>query len=1665
MHDVRSEAMDQDEGFFDQSPADKLSTRSKALEEAEHWPCGASLSRRILDPGLIETHAAQILASAVGSGRLVAFAGAGLTMAHGRMTWAQLLERLYDKLQSGDTAAVDGIANWRRAAWERLNQWIWPDPVLSFRKDKHNYTITAQLFEEFWLTGQENPSSGKADMRVEVANCLGSSRPRLQEVVRAVCRDGNAVPTTEPSRDEARARQPITTYLKAIEPKPIQTTAATPSDIKSEVGRLSLLYADTLSAFGTTDDSPLSLLVNQLQIRRFLTTNYDHEIENALTAFDYPELRLDEGNLAKPAHYGTRHTSAVLRPHLTASAIRFAADGPRRHASVLHLHGDVSDPRSLIITEPDYQHLYVDKHSTHDLVQNAINVAFAANPLLFVGSDVGEDDIMRPLRQFVTGAAHQRDRKAVALLPATRSAAQMVAQKLELLLRYGVHAIHYGFHYQEVQQDGKRPKILPWVQISFQILDRVEERALEIMQEERGPKNAEPASTPTDAGAGNSCRANSVIDRTEFESLPVPSRPEGVDGSIEVAQALLTGLATAIDSANEVSEGRASVNAKPAALHLMIFAQELRSAILTYFFSARLTRIRRQIAYYRDSEVRLPMPVLRTFADYEANSKANDAGSGIQPHYPVVYHRHRVVTKSASEKLVPNCVFRLKNFIGQCPDFTAHRGRRTVVVSSRRGSGKGTLFDALGEPRVVHDLVEALGGYGFDDLVRPLILHFNLSFSDEVAGLTAQAATLIRHVYARPEPEEKSVNQDLLESLAKALDALGQEGVRHPNERRRCLLMLGNAGVLFDAKGNAKSGQVARLLSLLGAPRYADMPMDILMFCEEQQIPRQFRISLEGRTLPSSLEPERWNAKWSPEPRALAHRGFANRAPKSRAFRVEWERSTTQASAPHGMVDAEWRPAQRRLRRLNVRAATGPKGSQLVYPLPSPDAQEIWDSLKIETSSPLPSGNNGREQLAAPWEHLTYRRLATTVAFAFALTAPKEESTEGLKDVLRPLASAVPDNAAERVIEIVLDGWFQRHLRREKIHALGRTAFKDIRPVADSGWQELSQASWKVLSEILWHLSVFSHPVEPKVLIACEAIRTGLREVFRNETKKKASDDALRGGQRGVLCDVTEEKTSDGPDENWLADRLNAMLVRMVEWCLVFLIEPRPGDARLAAQKRALNKKTGADEHRFTVHRQIQKHFLRQAGGRNIETVSWDQFTTTLYASQPDEAPVFARETHVKLVRLVQSLSGYPCTDALDRGANGVDPGDWETRIVRLRAAYFLIRSTFSLGVIAHSTGVSTPAGETGPRAMEEYALLVRWILREAVRIEGDGHSEKWRRVFFAGEIVWLYNECGVIRLAQGKLEEAERMLTLAEAATRRLEPDDSGSMHVRVRLQAALTQIERGRPSRARAMLQPIAERATGHEVPPLLARFYIGLIEHIGGNYRAADQRYREAADGFGRLSRARALAMVMLHQADLHRDLHPNDLQGALGIAHEALAIAQQGGHEDVRIIASLTEARLRVEARTPNTVGLFETLSFAEQYADRMDMPRIACVVFELRARLLFNQGETHMAAAQASESLEIAALYDLKLMKARALLTLANIYAARGDVAGTRELIEFGRELATSADYYSCVRGFYDLELTLGVPVSASASASSLRSHSEGRPSSEAEASARDRWPE
>ncbi len=57
-----------------------------------NWPYSAGYLLKTLDPKLIENHASAILSRALNIGRVVAFVGAGTSMAYGRISWKSLVQ-------------------------------------------------------------------------------------------------------------------------------------------------------------------------------------------------------------------------------------------------------------------------------------------------------------------------------------------------------------------------------------------------------------------------------------------------------------------------------------------------------------------------------------------------------------------------------------------------------------------------------------------------------------------------------------------------------------------------------------------------------------------------------------------------------------------------------------------------------------------------------------------------------------------------------------------------------------------------------------------------------------------------------------------------------------------------------------------------------------------------------------------------------------------------------------------------------------------------------------------------------------------------------------------------------------------------------------------------------------------------------------------------------------------------------------------------------------------------------------------------------------------------------------------------------------------------------------------------------------------------------------
>ncbi|MGH7789842.1 MAG: SIR2 family NAD-dependent protein deacylase [Candidatus Binatia bacterium] len=220
------------------------------------------------------------------------------------------------------------------------------------------------------------------------------------------------------------------------------------------------------------DNDPLRLLMEPLRIRRFLTTNYDVEIERAfvdLIGCGYESLGLDAyGNATE--HIGKRaaHETAprewhrvaphacslMLDPERPEFLTQFALGAPGYEHGVFHCHGVFKHWESMVITESDYQRMYLQDDAVHRAYRQALNLAFSGNAILFVGAGFNDPDILRPLREFVSeGQSGPRERPLFALTPYRGDENDLGAGRLNstaiewrrfLYQRYGVKVWYYA---------------------------------------------------------------------------------------------------------------------------------------------------------------------------------------------------------------------------------------------------------------------------------------------------------------------------------------------------------------------------------------------------------------------------------------------------------------------------------------------------------------------------------------------------------------------------------------------------------------------------------------------------------------------------------------------------------------------------------------------------------------------------------------------------------------------------------------------------------------------------------------------------------------------------------------------------------------------------------------------------------------------------------------------------------------------------------------------------------------------------------------------------------------------------------------------------------------------------------------------------------------------
>ncbi|MDB2408062.1 SIR2 family protein [Jannaschia sp.] len=202
---------------------------------------------------------------------------------------------------------------------------------------------------------------------------------------------------------------------------------------------------------------PIAKLVQKLHVNRILTFNYDLEVERYYQDAGYRVLargeaeRNADGRAAEPNRLadlradgvGTLLRDAAFDPERATELAAFAVGADGADSAVYHFHGRAADG-DIVATERDYMNLYLRRSETRPGVDEAVTLTFSARPAFFVGFGMTEDEILRPLRQFISDDDRRAGYRAVVLMTGDKPHAERTAWSAMLYQRYGVHTIWHG---------------------------------------------------------------------------------------------------------------------------------------------------------------------------------------------------------------------------------------------------------------------------------------------------------------------------------------------------------------------------------------------------------------------------------------------------------------------------------------------------------------------------------------------------------------------------------------------------------------------------------------------------------------------------------------------------------------------------------------------------------------------------------------------------------------------------------------------------------------------------------------------------------------------------------------------------------------------------------------------------------------------------------------------------------------------------------------------------------------------------------------------------------------------------------------------------------------------------------------------------------------------
>lgn len=286
----------------------------------------------------------------------------------------------------------------------------------------------------------------------------------------------------------------------------------------------------------------------------------------------------------------------------------------------------------------------------------------------------------------------------------------------------------------------------------------------------------------------------------------------------------------------------------------------------------------------------------------------------------------------------------------------------------------------------------------------------------------------------------------------------------------------------------------------------------------------------------------------------------------------------------------------------------------------------------------------------------------------------------------------------------------------------------------------------------------------------------------------------------------------------------------------------------------------------------------------------------------------------------------------------------------------------------------------------------------------------------FEEEIVWLFNERGMLFLAQGSLYAASTAFQLADDANSRIEGRCYHPNRCRLLLNQSLLWIERGRIADARRALLEMrgaiekndkdALRGNSPEGQLILALSagYLALCDQLNGLVTRADKGYRRALKVLIRLRHQRSIALFEFHRGSLLQTQVGRREEAAACFAR-AVAAAEGGRHTDILYRVRIAQAHNNRLRGTITPIEARKILDRAYDYGRQLDMFRVMVEALSTSCQLRLDQGDVEAAAVDCKRAIALASQYGMTLRRIWLRGMAGKVYQARNDFDNARFMFE------------------------------------------------------------